>query len=516
MTHAPAPAPGRPDGRPLVVVVGGGISGLTAAWRLATLPRPPRVVVLEAGAGFGGKLALGAVGPLEVDLGAESMLARRPEALALAREVGLGDDLVHPATTRANVVRGGRLHPLPAGTVMGVPSRAEGLEGLLTPAEVERVGAEPGLPAPPLEADTDVASWVTARVGRAVVDRLVEPLLGGVYAGHAVRLSLQATVPALWAHARAGGSLLAALAAPAGQVPEPSPAPVFAGVRGGVGRLPQALVARLVERGVELRDRTTVRELARTADGWRLGTGATPSTGPHAGGILTADGVVLAVPARAASRLLARACPEASAELAGVEAASVAVVAAVVERAALAGLPGSGVLVPPVEGRAVKAMTFSSAKWGWVDEADERFVVVRFSLGRHGEEAVLQRDDADLAALALADAGDLLGRPLAASAVATRVVRWGGSLPQPAVGHVERIARVRAAVATLPALAVCGAAVEGVGIPACIAAATRAASEVAARLPVAETRPDAARAPGGARIGGPAQRADDPEARMGT
>jgi oxygen-dependent protoporphyrinogen oxidase len=473
-----------PDDRPVVAVVGGGISGLAAAWRLSGLPRPPHIVVLDAGTGFGGKLAVGAVGPLEIDLGAESVLARRPEAVALIREVGLGDRLVYPVTTRANVVRDGRLHPLPRGTLMGVPARAENLRGLLTDAEVARVAAEPGLPATPVGADVDVASWVAARVGRAVVDRLVDPLLGGVYAGHATRLSLRATIPVLWRRAHAGGSLLDGVAralapdpgaaAPGARPAAEQPAPVFAGIDGGIGLLPRTLVRLLAERGVRLHRRVTVRGLEPLASHrWRLLVGPVPE---HAH--LDVDAVVLAVPARPASRLLAAACPDGAAQLAGVEAASVAIVAAVVERAALAGLPGSGVLVPPVEGRAVKGMTFSCAKWAWVAGLDERLAVVRLSLGRHLEEAVLQRDDDDLTVLALADACALLGRPLVP--VATRVVRWGGSLPQPLVGHVDRIARLRAALAGTPGLAVCGAALDGVGIPACIAAATSAAAKIAA------------------------------------
>jgi oxygen-dependent protoporphyrinogen oxidase len=219
-----------------------------------------------------------------------------------------------------------------------------------------------------------------------------------------------------------------------------------------------------------------VRGLERTAGGrWRLHLGPVPD---HAH--LDVDAVVVAVPPRPASRLLADACPQAAAVLAPIEAASVALVIAVVGREVLAGLPGSGVLVPPVEGRAVKAMTFASAKWRWVAGLDERLAVARFSLGRQGEEAVLQRDDADLAALALADAADLLGRPL--PAVATRVVRWGGGIPQPAVGHVGRVAQLRAAVAAVPGLAVCGAALDGVGVPACIAAATAAAAKIGADL----------------------------------
>lgn len=460
--------------RPTVAVVGGGISGLVAAWRLVTAPGdgpPPRVVVLEGSPRLGGKLRLGEVGDTELDLGAESMLARRPEAVDLLVELGLGDDVVHPVTSSASVVRDGRLHPLPGGTLMGVPGRPEALAGLLTPQEIARVAAEPTVPASPVDDDVDVASWVAARVGPAVVDRLVEPLLGGVYAGHASRLSLRATVPQLWRAARVGGSLLAAVreaTRPATVAPAP---PVFAGLRGGVGRLPLVLADRLAAAGVEIRTGATVRALQRTPTGWRLVAGPVPA--PE---VVEADAVVLALPPAPAARLLRDEVPLAAAELSRVETASVGLVVARVPRAALAELPGSGLLVPPVEGRPVKAATFASAKWAWVDALDADHVVVRASLGRAGEEAVLQRDDADLAALALGDLGALLGREL--RPVATRVVRWGGSLPQPAVGHVEAMERVEAAVAAVPGLAVCGAVVAGVGIPACIATAGTAARRV--------------------------------------
>jgi oxygen-dependent protoporphyrinogen oxidase len=468
------PAPG-----PLIAVVGAGISGLAAAWRLADrwsgMPAAPRIVVLEASDRVGGKLLHGAVGPIEVDLGAESVLARRPEAITLIEAAGLGDRLTHPAVTRANVVREGRLHALPTGTLMGVPGDPSALRGLLTEAEVARVAAEPTGPSAPLEHDVDVAGWVAGRVGRAVVDRLVEPLLGGVYAGHAGLLSLQATIPALWQQARAGGSLLAGVSRALAPQTAGPPGPVFAGLVGGLGRWPVALADRLAERGVRIRTRTTVRGLERTPTGWRLLLGPVPD---HAH--LDVDGVLLAVPARPASRLLAAVSPVAAAQLADVEAASVAVVAVVVERSALADLPGSGVLVPPVEGRPVKAMTFSSAKWAWVDGLDPRLVVVRLSLGRHREEAVLQRDDAELTRLAVTDAADLLGRPL--PPVASRVVRWGGALPQPMVGHLDRVARLRQELTASTGLAVCGAALDGVGVPACITAATSAADKLAGDL----------------------------------
>jgi oxygen-dependent protoporphyrinogen oxidase len=472
-----------PPDRPTVVVVGGGISGLAAAWRLARRPDPPRVVVLEQSGRVGGKLLVGALGDVEVDLGAESVLARRPEALELFADLGLGDDVVHPATAAAKVVRDGVPHPLPAETVMGVPGRPETLAGLLTPAEVERVAAEPS--PPPMLAggpgdgavpDVDVASFVATRLGPAVVDRLVEPLLGGVYAGRADRLSLRATVPQLWEMARTGERLLAAvrrLTTPAPGGPDQTPRPVFAGLRGGLGRLPLRLAERLAEAGVEVRTGVTVRELHRTARGWRLVTGPVPWPD-----VVEADAVVLAVPPAPAARLLRADVPPAARELAGVSAASVALVAALLPREELAGLTGSGLLVPPIEGRAVKAATWASNKWGWVDELDPGTVVVRASLGRAGEEAVLQRDDADLARLALGDLADLLGRDL--RPVAVRVVRWGGALPQPAVGHVDAMERALAAVAAVPGLALAGAAVGGVGVPACIATASRAADAVLA------------------------------------
>ncbi len=473
------------SGARVVVVVGGGISGLAAAWRLVRASPGVHVIVLEASEQVGGKLRVGSVGGLDLDVGAESVLARRPEAVALMREIGLDIDIVHPVVGQVSVLARGELHPLPAGTVMGVPGRLgalEGLVGLLTEAELARVAAEPSIEAPAQDDDVDVASWVSARMGRAVVDRLVEPLLGGVYAGHADRLSLQATVPALWDRARRGGSLLSGPDEPrpavdgAGQEgPAGRPGPVFAGLRGGVGRLAAALRDRLISTGAEVRTATTVRALRRTPTGWRLETG--PASFPD---FVDADAVLLAVPPAAAGRLLALEVPMAAAELAGIETASVAVVAAAFERAQLDGVTGSGLLIPPVEAPTIKAATFSSAKWAWVsDEPRSDLLAVRMSLGRAGEEATLQRPDDELAALAVGDLAGVLGRRL--TPVDTTLIRWGGGLPQYAVGHVDRVARIRHAVAQVPGLAVCGAAMDGVGVAACIAAADRAVADLVAR-----------------------------------
>jgi len=437
------------------VVVGGGIAGLTAARDLAAAGRD--VLVLEGASRTGGKLLTGSVGGVAVDLGAESMLARRPEGVDLVRELGM--PLVHPATTSSSVWTHGSLRPLPR-SVMGVPADVEQVagSGVLTAAGVERLRHEtPGRPLVDGE-DVSVGELVATRLGDEVVDRLVEPLLGGVYAGHARLLSARATVPQLVAWS--GEASLVVAAARAGSA---TPGPVFAGIAGGVGRLPGAL-----GEGLEVRTDAPVRAIRRTPTGFALVVGPTVAAEE-----VLADEVVLAIPAAPAARLLADLAPVAASELAAVEYASMAVVTLAFAAADLPDLPGSGFLVPPVDGRTIKAATFSFAKWDWVRAAGDGLLLLRTSLGRHREEASLQAADEDLVAASLADLAEATG--LAARPVDGRVQRWGGGLPQYAVGHLDRVARIREAVAAVPGLAVCGAAYDGVGIPAVIASARRAA-----------------------------------------
>lgn len=477
-----------PDQRPVVAVVGGGISGLAAAWQLSSADPSPDVVVLEGAPQVGGKLSVQEVAGIPVDVGAESVLARRPEALDLAREVGLADGVVPARQVGAWVwSRGGRW-ALPAGTLMGVPSGPDGLTGLLTAEEVAPVRAEPDLAWDPEldpDADIDVASLVASRLGRAVVDRLVQPLLGGVYAGQAEALSLRATVPALWHAAVDGRSVVAtareatareAADQAAGPARSATPAPLFMGIRGGVGRLPPAVAGALRSRGVEIRTSATVRSLQRCGHQWRLVIG--PVGAPM---MLHADAVVLATPARPTSRLLAGVLPDASAALATVEYASVALVTWLFPRRAVQGLAGSGVLVPPVDGHLVKAATFSSSKWQWLDDLAPEHVVVRASIGGYRQEQALQLDDDRLAVAALDDLRGLPGARLPAPAAST-VTRWGAGLPQYAVGHVHAVAAVARSVATAAGLELAGAAYEGVGVPACIASGRLAAQRVLIHL----------------------------------
>jgi oxygen-dependent protoporphyrinogen oxidase len=447
-----------PDLRPDAVVVGGGLGGLVAARDLAAAGLS--VLVLEGSPVVGGKLRLAHVGGVEVDVGAESMLARRPEAVGLAGELGI--DLVHPATGSAQLWTRGALRPLPR-TLLGVPLDVEGLRasGVLSDDGLERARHETVLPLG--DADVSVADLIGSRLGREVVDRLAEPLLGGVYAGHATNLSAYAAMPQVVSLLREHGSLLAAAAA----VPPASDEPVFAGIAGGVGLLPRALAT---EPAFEVRTSTTVRQLARAGTGFRLtvGSARTPES-------VETDLVVLATPAAPTSRLLGDLAPVAAGELGAIEYASMAVVTMAVRDLDVAG--SSGFLVPAVDGRQTKAATFSFSKWAWVDAASD-LRILRASLGRHREEAALQATDDELVARVATELSLATGQPVVP--VEVHVQRWGGALPQYAVGHLDRVARIRHAVAEVPGLALCGAAYDGVGIPAVIGSARRAAARVTA------------------------------------
>ncbi len=470
-----------------IVVVGAGIAGLAAASALADQGHD--VLVLEATDRVGGKIRRGEVAGITVDVGAEAMLNRRPEGIALASDLGL--PVVHPTGATSRIWTRGALRPLPR-SLMGAPLDLGSLaaSGVLSPEGLARAGRETEVP--PTEVgdvhgdargdtegdaggDVSVGDLVDARYGAEVTDRLVEPLLGGVYAGRARQISARAAVPQLLAQARRGSLLTQAAAVPA----PVAVTAVFAGLPGGMWQLPDVLARRLDRHPrAEVRTGTTVTALRRTPDGFVLETGD--------GEAIAAAAVVVATPAAPTARLLADVAPAAAGEVAAIDYASTALVTAAFRAADAADAldqGASGFLVPPVDARAAKAATYSFAKWDWVREAGlgadgprGDLLVLRLSLGRYGEQQSLQVDDATLVERALADLAAATG--LAAAPVDTHVQRWGGGLPQYAVGHLDRVGRIRAALAPVPGLAVCGAAYDGVGIPACIASGHRAAAEV--------------------------------------
>ncbi|WP_329107552.1 protoporphyrinogen oxidase [Streptomyces sp. NBC_01439] len=475
-TDRPGPSTRSTGSQRHAVVIGGGIAGLAAAHRL--LAEGVRVTLLEAGPRLGGKLYAGELAGARVDLGAESMLARRPEAVALAEAVGLRDAVQAPATATAHLWTRGALRPMPRGHIMGVPGDLGPLaaSGVLSAEGLARIEAERTLAPTEIGDDVAVGEYVAARLGREVVDRLVEPLLGGVYAGDAYRISMRAAVPQLFEVARTHALLgdgVRELQRRAQASPQQA-GPVFAGIDGGIGRLPIAVADACRAAGARLVTDAPVREVVRTAEGWRVVAGAEA---------VEADAVILATPAGAAARLLDGLAPAAATELRGVEYASMALITMAFRRsdlpAAVSDGGASGFLVPPVDGRTIKASTFSSNKWAWAGTDPDLFLL-RTSVGRYADEGDLQREDGELVDISLADLGEAVG--LAARPVASTVTRWDGGLPQYPVGHLDRVARIRTAVAALPGLAVCGAVYDGVGIPACVASAGKAADAVIAAL----------------------------------
>ena len=447
-----------------IVIVGGGLAGLAAAWELTSTPGVA-VTVLESTDRVGGKLRQEIIGGHLVDVGAESMLATRPEARALIAEIGAGHLIVAPATTAACVWSRGALHPMPPRSLMGIPRQPADAAGILSPDEVAQVAAYQ--PLPPLTGDTSVGDYLAAAFGPALVDRLVEPLLGGVYAGQSRQLSLAAALPTIFAKAVAGESIL-----PPAEGAQPPVGSPFLGLTGGVGTLPTLLADAIREREGVIRTGVTVRVLDRVTAAWRLTCGPVPE--PE---VIEADAILIATPPPSARRLLAPHAPDAAQVLAGIGLASMAVATFAVRSDEWPPAPGSGFLVPPIEGRAIKASTFSSAKWGWLAETIPDLTYVRASLGRAGEEAMLQRSDRELLDLAWRDLGDILGAALP-TPLDAHVQRWGGGLPQYAVGHLDRIAMLRKEIDELPGVEVAGAAYEGVGIPAVIGGARAAAQRL--------------------------------------
>jgi oxygen-dependent protoporphyrinogen oxidase len=451
-----------------VAVVGAGVSGLAAAHRLRALLGPAAsITVLDQRDRIGGVLHTVDLAGVPYDVGAEAFLARRPEVPALLAELGLSGELVHPTAASATVRAAGRTQPLPGGTLLGVPTSAARLGGLLSPAGAALLAAEPDRPLH-WEPGGDVAlgGLLRDRFGDELPDRLADPLLGGVYAGRVDTLGLRATIPALAAALDAGAASLTAAAdkATAGAPAPGAGGPVFGAVRGGYTRLIGALAA---ASGADIRLRTTVRAVERRPAGWRLVLG--PTTAPEA---LDVDAVVLAVPAPALARLLAPVAPGASAAAAGVELASSAVIALAYRAGDAPTLPTtSGALIASDEPLAVKGVTHSTNKWPHL--GPDGLVRLRASIGRFGEAASLQVDDAELVARVRADLAVLAG--ITAAPVAAHVQRWGGGLPQYGVGHLDRVAAIEGGLPD--GLAVAGSVLHGVGVPACIGTGQKAAEE---------------------------------------
>jgi len=493
-------------GRPTVAVVGGGMAGLAAAWELsggAAGGPSPRIVILEAGGRAGGKVRSTEFCGRTVDVAADAFLARRPEATRLCDELGLGDALVAPGASGASLWVRGRLRLMPDGVNLGVPTRAWPMvrSGLLGPGGLVRAGLDlvrPHRADPDDTADRSVGDIVGSRLGPEVVERLVDPLVGGIHAGGVDDLSAEATFPPLLAAARRSGSLIRALRQPpapagGGAAPAPTggpPPPVFWSLAGGNARLPAELAATLSGRGVAVHTGVAVESMDRLpADDeatWRLV--LTGDAGPVAGAVgssdnartLDVDAVVLAVPAGQAAGLLGDHAPRAASILAAVEHASVTVITLSMPAGVVRSpLVGTGFLVPrtsTIDGRTplITGGTYLSRKWPGLARPEDE--LIRLSVGRFGDTRPDTLDDDELTAAVVAELSAVLD--VAGAPRASMVTRWDGAFPQYRVGHLARTQEVEEAVAGLPGVAVAGCAYRGVGIPAVVGSGRTAATRV--------------------------------------
>lgn len=442
-------------------VVGGGISGLVAALRLRRAVGPDATItVFDPADRLGGILRTERVGGQTMDIGAEAFVVRRPEVPALLADLGLAGRRISPTGTRPLIYADARLHPLPAGTVNGIPSAAETMTDLVDAATVAHMGAEPTRPLSwTAGADPSAGDFVGDRFGAQVVARSVDPMLSGVYAGAAGGIGLRSAVPAVAAALDRGApNLTEAVRA----VLPPGPAgPVFGAVEGGYQVVLDALIA---QSGLRWQP-TAVVELQRDGGGWNVY--------DDEGACWPADGVILALPAPRLATLTAGVAPRTAAAARRIEVASSVVVAL----AAPGGTPlpqNSGVLVATGERLHAKAITLSSRKWGPRGNVE----LMRLSFGRCGDTIARDTSDDVLLDWSLEDLRTVFGIDVAP--VDVRMHRWLDAMPQYAPGHGGLVAELRAGLP--PGLAVAGNFLDGIGVPACAAAAGLAVESLLGRV----------------------------------
>jgi oxygen-dependent protoporphyrinogen oxidase len=461
-----------------VVIVGGGISGLAAAHRLlggrAAADREgaaaPRVTLLEADERLGGKIRTERFAGRQLDVGAEALLARVPAGLELCNELGLEHDLVEPADDRP-LVWTDRLRALPPRLMAGVPdgSRSVLASGILSPAGRARAGLDLVVPSRVPARDVAIGELVRGRLGDQVLERLIGPLLGGIHAGSCDELSTRAVAPQFEAALRTRRGLVRGLRTLSRASAPAAAGPIFLTLGDGLQEMVGALRESL--HGVEVRTGAAAQSLEPLP-------GARVRLTLRGGEQLLADHVLLAAPAFAAATILSEACPRAAGELADIRYASVATIALSYAPESFERPPaGSGFLVERGRARTITACTWSSSKWAHL--AGDT-VLLKCSAGHAGDRSALDLDDDQLIGRVREDLERAMG--LRAEPAEARVFRFERALPQYAVDHLERIARIEGALQALPSVRVCGAAYHGVGVASCIRDARVAADSLRAAL----------------------------------
>lgn len=457
-----------------VAIVGGGISGLSAAWTLHKRQVP--YVLLEAGSEVGGVIRTESKGGFLLEGGPDSILAQKPEGLALCREIGLGDRLVptNPHQRSVFVLHRRRLHPLPEGMALAVPTKVLPFlrSGLFSWPGKIRMGLDLVIPPRAGNGDESIASFLRRRFGQEAVDLIGEPLLAGIHAGDPERLSILATFPRFRDFERRHGSLVRGMWSsprPATGPGEPPPA-AFYSLRGGLREVVTALVARL--RPGAVRTRAPVRAVARDGNAFALAL--------EDGERVEAARVIVAAPGPRIAPALEGLVPEVARTIGAIPFASSATVLLGYRREDVAHpLDGYGMLVPRTEGLRTTAVSFVSTKFS--GRAPEGHVLLRGFLGGVRDGNVLSLSDDEMAATVRREMAGVLG--LRGEPVLTRIFRWPGGTPQLEVGHLARIAEAEGKAAEVPGLHLTGAGLRSTGIPDAVAEATRAAEAAAEARP---------------------------------
>lgn len=457
---------------PHIAIIGGGISGLSTAFYARKFSRerglPVQITLLERSDNVGGKIKTLRKDGFVIEKGPDSFLARKLPIVDLTRDLGIEEQFVatNPQAKKTYVVHGGKLHRLPPGLALGVPTSMLPFvkSGLISPLGKARAAMDLILPKRQGTDDESLGGFLTRRLGREVLDRIAEPLLAGIYAGDTFALSLQATFPQFQAIEQKSRSLILGMKASRANSAEVKGLPsvaknsMFLSYRNGLTTIVEALIESLRDSGTNIVTGAKVEGIARRKEGGYdliLGDGQPP---------VTADAVIVALPAYAAADLLS---PLADvSELDAIRYVSVANIIMAFDRSRIDNpLDGSGFVVPRKEGRTITACTWTSSKWGHTSPDGK--VLLRCYVGRAGDEAVVDLPDEEIIARVRRDIGELMG--VTAEPLFYEITRLHRSMPQYPVGHLQSVDRLRKRLADqLPRVLLTGAAYEGVGLPDCI------------------------------------------------
>jgi oxygen-dependent protoporphyrinogen oxidase len=453
---------------PHVAIIGGGIAGLATAYYLQQKARQQQQVVtyslIESAPKFGGKIATKAINGLIIEGGPDSFISQKPWALELCRELGLADRLIgmDDRKRKTFILNKGRLHPLPDGVLMIVPTKMRPfvLSPLLSPWGKLRMGLDLFIPPRRDEADESLADFINRRLGREALEKMAEPLLAGIYVADPERLSIQSTFPRFSLMEKKYGSLIKAILGQkqAASSPTGPKLPLFMTLRGGLGELVGAIVDTL--EGDLLSGRTVTR-LDYTTDRSR------PYRLQLAGGrVITADAVVLATPAHVAANLLEPQSPALAQALRQIRYLSTATLSLAFKRSAVAHpLDGFGFVVPKREDSRLLACSWVSTKFSHRAPADQ--VLLRAFVGGYRHQDLVARSDQELLALVRAELAQIMG--IRAEPTHHEIYRWPQGNAQYDVGHLDRLRRIeQLAAETHPGLYFTGSAYRGVGLPDCI------------------------------------------------